>query len=1272
MVTSTLRYGILGPFEVKVEGRLVSVGGPRVQAVLAALVMQEGLETSAEYIIDVVWGEHAPPTVRTSLQVHISKIRAALAEVGVRNVLTTHGSSYVLALRPGQLDATEFRRLVAEGREFLGQDEPGDALGALGAALALWRGVPLAGLDLPGLPAGALRELEDLRGLALVLRAEAELMLGRHAEALPNLLRARTETPLDERICELAALALYRSGRQADALAELASLRRGLSEELGMEPGPSIGELERRILAGDPTLTLAALRPAEPREVRKTVTVVALRLPTGDPEDVLAATKAVSDLFEGAVSNLDGWCSPARSGRLLGVFGVPVVHEDDAERAVRTADALNRASSALGLDVRLGISTGDVLVEVGEGVRLLTHDPVEVADLLARKARPGEVLLGVATHRLVGAIAAVDPAQLLVIDDEEAPLVAYRVRDVADTRTAPQLSAPLVGREHDLLRMRDAAQRAFADHRPTMLAVLGPAGIGKSRLIGAFTAGLGDRVEVVSGRCLPYGRDVGLAPIAAIVRTVVGIAEGRAASSARRRLAEFTAGEVDGEMLVDLLGALTGVSSGSSTRDETFWAVRRCLEIASYRQPLTVVLEDLQWAEGPLLELVGYVASTMSAVPVALVCSARPELDERRPMWGGVGADAVTIRLDPLTPSETDELLLGLLGADDLDQPVRERIAAAAEGNPLFLEEVVSILIDDGHLRHRDGKWEASGDLSVVPIPPTVKALLDARVDLLPPVERDVLEAASVVGREFGLGDLSDVRPDMDSDDIGGALDALCRRGLLDLRRFTGRGSSSYAFRHLLIRDVAYGAVPRDRRARDHERLGRALADRAGARLPDVEEVVAHHLETAFHLGAQPGVGAAELAALGELAATHLASAGKRAFALDDAVAAASLFERAMACLSVEEGLRVDLARWRGAALFDLGRFDEAREVLVAGLVASRASGDEALRWRLELELAELDVYTRPGDRGAAETQAFAEEAVDALNGLADLAGLARAYRLLGEALTLQGRLDEGIEAFGRGAQFALEAGDEREVALPQQLMGLHGTTPLPVFIAQCEQLISNRASRPRPEVVMRLAYAWALSGDEARARPYLDEGLALARDVGGAFRVADAELYAGLTLLALEQPSAAADLLVSSANHLTEIGESNLRSTVEGFLGEAQFRCGRLSEAAAAAHRCKELAAEDDWASQLLWRQVSAKVHAARDDVGEAHRLISEATSIADRTDFLAMAAAVHLDAAALFSAAGHREEARRETKLAHSLLVRKGVMGGAMTRYPVSDGAV
>jgi DNA-binding SARP family transcriptional activator/tetratricopeptide (TPR) repeat protein len=1219
-VGSTVRFGILGPLEVWAGEELLAFG-PRVQAVLGALLLQEGQEISTDALIDVVWGDEPPPTARTSLQVHISRLRRSLKDHGLGDALTTRGSAYSLAVVPGQLDVAVFRGLLDAGRRSLASGDARAASDTLAEALDLWRGSPLAGIELPGLAPGMLRELEDQRDLAQMLLLEAQLELGGHAEAVPDLVRLRQARPLDERVAELAAIALYRSGRQADALAELAALRHQLSEQLGTDPGPAIGELERRIVAGDPSLA-----PAEPstvaREVRKTVTVVALRLPAGDPEEVRAATAAISDLFGGIVANLGGWSPPAGSGRLLAAFGVPAAHEDDAERAVKTADALGRAAAAMGTQVRLGVATGEVLVEVaGDDVRLLTHDPVEVADQLARKGRGGEVLLGLATHRLTRAIAEVEPAPVLILDDES-PLVAYRLVNVAEARAAPRLSAPLVGRDQELRRLRDGVQRALAERRPTLLTVLGSAGIGKSRLIAEFVAGLGDRVDVAVAHCLPYGRDIGMWPVAEIVRSIAGISDDDGVRSALRRLQGFLAYEPDGEVLTEQLGALLGLSDRNPAPDETSWAIRRFLEIASDRRPLVVGVEDLQWADDSLLDLLGYVSSTAKNVPVALVCSARPELVERRPTWGGPGSDAETIRLEPLPPQDTDDLLVRLLGMSELESPTRERIASAAEGNPLFLEEIVSILIDDGHLSERGGRWEPSGDLSTVPLPPTVKALLEARVDRLPPAERDVVEAAAIVGREFRDEDLEDLRPDADAAQVASALDSLGRRDFLQLQRFSRPGSRLYAFRHILMRDVVYQAIPKEVRADDHERLGRALIDRAGERLAEIQDIVGYHLETAFHLRRRI-VGDAEDTEVGRLAASHLGAAGRRAFGRDDLAAAASLFGRALACTGVDDPMRGELARLRGGTLFDLGRFEEAEEALREGFEVAQRSGDEALRWRLELERAHVDTYLRPDDRGGRDVAEFAAQAMEALQRLGDLGGLSRAHRLLAEALLLQGRQEEANEAFMQGWKLAKQAGEERELAMRQHLTGLHGPTPLPTFIRQCERLLRD-ATRSRPETLLRLAFAEALVGRDDDARRRIDEGLAHAKDIGGAFRVADAQVHAGAAFLYMDDPSSALEQLQRAVDGLGEIGERSVRATAAALLGEACWRLGRIEEATAAAELSRELA--------------------------------DEATRIADGTDFMTMAALAHADASYVASAAGDERAARREHDIALDLARRKG----------------
>ena len=1224
-----LRFNILGPLEVVSGEERVALAGAKPQAILALLLLRLGEEVTSDALIEALWADDAPATARASLQVHVSKLRKAMAEHGQDALIETRGSAYVLLADPEQTDVARFTRMVAEGRDALTSGEASRARSLLTEALALWRGKPLTGLDVPGISTAWTRQMEDRREQALAMRAEASLTIGLQAEAVIDLEEARGQQPLNERYAESLALALYGCGRQGDALNVLADVRRRLSEELGMEPGQALIDVERRILAADPTL-VPDRHEAESvpfREVRKTVTVVAVRLPSSDLETKRAATEALAELCSGVAEAMGGSLLPARSGRLLAVFGLPDVHEDDAERAVTMADSLRTSASSAGLEARVGIATGEVLAKVtGEREELLTHDPVEVADQLARRSRPGEVLLGLATSRLVQPVAEVEPAPLLIVDDDEGPLVAFRLLSLAVSKATRRPTAPMVGRERELDALRETVHRAFKERRPALVTVVGAAGIGKSRLVAAFAAGLGERVDVASGRCLPYGRDIGFWAIAEVVRAIAGIGAEDRVRTAKLRLADLVAGEPDSEFLAEQLGAVLGVSGSDPAPDETGWAIRRALEIAAGRRPLVVVFEDLQWADDTLLDLLAYVSSTAADAPLAFVCTARPELTERRPSWGRGGAESVTIRLDPLAEQDSGALLEWLLGRAELAAEARDRISAAAEGNPLFLEELLAILMDDGHLLETDGRWEAVTDLTAVPLPPTVRALLEARVDRLPSAERSVLESAAIVGREFGDEDLEDMMPTMSAADFAQALEALGGRDLIHVQRHSRPGSRSYAFRHILLRDVVYGGIPKDVRAHGHEVFGRAMERRAGERLVEVQEIVGYHLETALRLRRE--VGRPADAQLGALAAGHLGSAGRRALGRDDPAAAASLLGRAVECLPADDVAVPELLRLRGAALFDLGGFEEAEAALEAGLEAAERAGLEALRWRLIVEREHLASYLRPGDRGGEGTRKLAEEAIAELERLGDTGGTARAQRLLGEALLGEGRQEEAGLAFQEAFRLAGISGDERELALAPYTAELHGPMPLAPFIELGERHLAE-SSRPRPELPLRLGLAYAMAGRNQESMRAIADGLARAREVGGEFRIADGRVHEGAALLYMGDAAGAAAAQEQAVQALRNMGEKNVRSTAVALLGEALFRLDRLEDAAAAAAESREVAAEDDRASQMAWRQVMAKVAAVQGDMDRARGLAREATEIADATDLLAMAGQAHLDAA-------------------------------------------
>jgi tetratricopeptide (TPR) repeat protein len=686
-----------------------------------------------------------------------------------------------------------------------------------------------------------------------------------------------------------------------------------------------------------------------------------------------------------------------------------------------------------------------------------------------------------------------------------------------------------------------------------------------------------------------------------------------------------------------------------------FWAIRRFLEAAARTRPLVAVFDDLQWADDVLLDLVEYVAATARETPLLVVTTARPELSERRASWGGRG-DTVTLRLDPLPDDEAGGMLSGLLGGAALAGDVHRRLLDIAEGNPLFLEELLAILIDDGHLRVRDGRWEPAADLAEVPLPPSIRALMEARLDRLADPERAVVEAAAVIGNEFSAQNLVDIRPDDDRERIDVALEALIHRDLIHLERVSRPLGRVYRFHHILLRDVAYHGIPKQVRARDHERFGDALELSAGDRMAEVEEIVGYHLEAAYELRDELGAEPDRARSLGARAATRLSSAGRRAFARDDLGAAASLLQRSLRCLPGDDARRLDLSLLLAVATFNLGRFEEARGHVAEGLVLAERRGDERMRWRLLLERERFGAYHRPEEHGPERLLQIADEALATLDSLGDAGGAARAHRLRGDALMRSGHQEAALDAY-RESRLLWEVADEGSERIENPLLAaLHGPLPVDRFIDDAESIL-EQPSRQLPDALARLGLAYAMAGRIDDARDALARALDRLREVGGEFRLSDGYVHLGYALLFCDDAAGAAEALTTAVLGLERIDERGVRSTALALLAEAQFRLGRVDDAERASLESEALAWEEDPASQMGWRQVRAKVLAAHGRTDEAVRLGRAAAEIADATDFLAMAATVHADLAVVLAAAGDPNDADLERSLAADLFARKRI---------------
>jgi DNA-binding SARP family transcriptional activator len=1258
-VVARLSFGVLGPLRIERDGAPIDAGGARFRSVVALLLLHEGQVVSPGSLMDAIWGDDPPPTVDTALRGHVSKLRKLIREDPTIR-LDSDTAGYTLSLDPEQLDLRRFERLVEEGRAALGRGDHERAEVSLGAATDLWRGEPLVDLDLPYPPVAEVSDLRELRQAAFEGLIEAELAAGHHDDAIARLGEPLRDDPLNERLHGLAALAYYRAGRGGDALQLLERLRKQLSTELGMEPGPAVSQLEHRILQRDPSLELEGATEPEVREGRKSVAVVVARLGiTSDaPIDPELESRAIARVVERArdvATATGGHVYEELGGRLVLVFGLPELHEDDAVRAIRTAHELRDASASWSddlpspatVDLRIGIAAGDVLVQrTDRDESLLSTEPLRIADELSSLARVGEILLTPEAMRLADGAAVTERAAPIVIDVGATPVSVFRLAAIGDPRQR-QLDRPLVGRDEELGLLRQTLARVIGEQRVSMVTVIGAAGVGKSRLVAEFLHDARRDARVLEGRCLSYGREITYWPVVEMVHQLAGAGDDdRVAATAEA--ARLVGAEPDGAFIADQVAGILGQGPVSPDRDEVSWALRRFFEIAAQDRPLILVFDDLHWAETTLLDLVERMAATTTSVSVMLVCMTRPDLLEQRPAWGGGRIDAANVRIGPLSADQSKQLLANLLRGAALAHDVRTLLLEVAEGHPLFLEELLAMLVDEGMIAWSGDRWEAYTDLSQVPIPHTISALVGARLDRLGAAARSLADAAAVIGKEFDAEDLGAI--------MGGEVDRaglreLEERDLIVREGAAPRGKPRYRFRHLLIRDAVYQAMPKDARARAHAAFGTRLEDKAGDRVGELEEIVGYHLEAAYRFHAELGEDDLALAAR---AASRLAAAGTRAFLRDEMRPAASLLERALSLCGPDDALAPEICLRLGVARFDTGDLDEAGALFERGLADATRMGQGALRWRLLLERTQLEYWTQPDARDSQEIEALTEEAVAALTELGDRVGVARAYRLRGDALSARGQLADALEAYERGRSLAREAGDLWE-ANRTTLGVVHGPLPVERCIEVSDELVQS-SRRKNPEALASLGLALTMDGRTDEGLACLEEAVGRARDLGVGLKLASINMYYAVALLLIDRDGEAEELLRPTVESLQRMGEQGMMSTAVAMLGESLYRQGRGDEAMLAAVASEAATADDDLASQMMWRGVRAKVLAARGDLPQAETLAREAADLAGQTDLLAIAGDSHLNLALVLLAADRPQEAAEALEAGLELYRRKG----------------
>jgi class 3 adenylate cyclase/tetratricopeptide (TPR) repeat protein len=974
---------------------------------------------------------------------------------------------------------------------------------------------------------------------------------------------------------------------------------------------------------------------AEPaRESRKRVTVLFCDV-TGstalgeriDPESLRNVMARYFETAKEAIERHGGTVEKFIGDAVMAVFGVPVVHEDDALRAVRAAADLRDALGPLNeeleqrfqtrLQLRTGVNTGEVVTGTEE--RLATGDAVNVAARLEQAAQPGEILLGGETLRLVRGAVEVEPVAPVEAKGKSEPLAAYRLVAV-DQGSAPRAHiGPMVGRNRQRHVLEEAFANVVADSTCHLFTVLGTAGVGKSRLAAEFLDSL-EQATVVSGRCLSYGEGISYFPVTEVAIQL-----------------KADPGEHPG------LAPILGDDEAPSSPDEIAWAFRKLLEQRAADGPVVVVFDDIHWGEPAFLDLVEHVADFSREAPILLLCMARPELLDRRQSWGGGKLNATNVLLEPLGADEAAELLTTLLPSQ-VEDGLRHRILEAAGGNPLFVEEMVAMVTE---------LQGGNGELAEIAVPPTIQALLAARLDQLDPHERVVLERGSVEGNIFHRGVVEALAPD--EREVPRQLMSLVRKELVRPDRSQLTGDDAFRFRHLLIRDAAYDALPKAERADLHQSFA-AWLEQHGGELVELDEILGYHLEQAWRYRNE--LGAASDPQLMNAARVRLEAAARRALLRDDSAAALNLIERALAL--VPEG-EVDLLLEtdRLNTIFYSGDVQLAHDA--AGELGERAvaHGDRLTERTAAIERARFATFVDP-EGAAGELERLVDEELPRFEEEGNELALYVAYFGRGAAAHMHGRMDDGREAMDRASALAEGLGLPHLQAWVQPYRvatRFHGTTPIPEVIAWSDEQAAAGFSSPILENDRALGLAMLGRFDEARARSKelqteLEERgslVALALLLG--MLAPETERLAG-------DPVAAIDASRRGCKMFEEVGDRSWLSSALGIQGQALYEVGDLDAAFDAAARGLELGASDDAMTQILSRSVQAKVLARRGSLDEAEQLAREACELADATDMSCSRGGAYEDLGHVLYLAGKTAEADGAIEQAVAIYDAKGAV--------------
>ncbi len=977
-------------------------------------------------------------------------------------------------------------------------------------------------------------------------------------------------------------------------------------------------------------------------ETRKTVTVLFCDLvgstALGESIDPEVLHRILARYFEtarAAIERHGGTVEKFIGDAIMAAFGMPVVHEDDALRAVRAAVEVRAGVEELNgelderidvrLEARIGVYTGEVVAADDPSGKTLFGDAVNTAARLEQAAGAGEILIGDPTHRLVAGAVRAEPVEPVAAKGKTEPVAAWRLLALIEGAEAipRRFDLPFVGRKPELAALREALEQAVAHGVPRLVTVLGEAGIGKTRLVSEFAAGARMGARVLTGRCPSYGDGLTYWPLRELVDSIgVGGLD-----------------ELDERERTAITGAV-GLGGEPLGTDEVFPAVRKLVELLARGGPMCLVFEDIHWAEPTFLDLLQYLVELASG-PVLLVCVARPELLDERPGWGAEAYAVALIRLPPLTAEDTEALVESLV--DDLAPELRAAVSTTSQGNPLFLEQLTASAAETGEV----------GEL-----PATIQAVLDARLGRLDPDERATLERAAVLAVDFDEQLLAPLTPPEQRGRLSRQLVALTRKQLLRVERAARR---PYGFHHGLIQEAAYRSVPKVLRAVLHEAVADLFdLDTGPGEATGPDALIGHHLASAHRYRTELGEDGEAVTALARRAAQRLAAAGRRALARADMRAAGTLLEHAIA---LEDDtvrgceLRLDIV----APLFELGRVDDANRTISEALVLAQETELPALEWRVRVARASHDFERSPAHADA--VIALGEEAFQVARAAGDDLGAVRAAQLVSDVYWAQCRLVATAEAAQRALPHARALSAARDEARLRASISAATffdlVTPAPEHQLSLDADLAWARERGNrffeAMLVGAQAHVLAEQGQFEEARTRRTECVALFRELGTAFWEVNHPAV-------LEVDERAGDLEAAEAAQRTALavdertGFLSQLAWVTARLAELLLDQGRVDEVDALLRRSEATSGADDVGQQVMTRALRARLLVAGGDAQRAEPIARDAMSISSRTDMAELHRRAREALAAALAALGQRDQAAALLREVVTIWERKG----------------